>query len=388
MEAQSRSSVWATGFAMFSMFFGAGNVVFPLAVGQIAQNQTPIAILGLMISAIGVPFLGLISMTLFNGNYHLFFKRIGKVPGYLVSLFILCLIGPFGAMPRLLTLSHSTFDLAIPGVPLWLFSVIACVVVYLMTFKKNRILDVLGYVLTPLLLVTLVIIIVKGIYGAEPAPLSNMTSGTAFLFGLQTGYETMDLLGAFYFSTVILACLESSEISHGHTKNFRNVIFMTLKSSIIGASLLALVYFGFCFVASFNSASLEGLSRDQFLGAIAIHTLGAYAGIVAIGAVSLACLTTAIALAAVFSEFLHQDIFREKISFSNSLVVTLALTFAVSTLGFTGIAAFLAPILVVCYPALIVLSILNIGHKMFHFNSVKAPVAVTFIISLLLYVNS
>jgi len=99
MEVKSRTTVWATGFAMFSMFFGAGNVVFPLELGLGAQSQNIWAIAGLLITAVGVPFIGLISMTLFNGNYHHFFERIGKVPGFIVAALIMGLIGPFGALP-------------------------------------------------------------------------------------------------------------------------------------------------------------------------------------------------------------------------------------------------------------------------------------------------
>src|SRR3984957_3942591 len=100
MAQATKSATIATGLAMFSMFFGAGNVVFPLALGKIAQDQNVFAILGMLITAVGVPFLGLVAMTLFNGNYIHFFERLGKVPGFLVVTAMLGLIGPFGAIPR------------------------------------------------------------------------------------------------------------------------------------------------------------------------------------------------------------------------------------------------------------------------------------------------
>ncbi len=382
MEIKKKSAVLATGFAMFSMFFGAGNVVFPLAIGLETGNLNFFAICGLLISAVGIPLLGLISATLFNGNYKHYFERIGKVPGFLVALFIMGLIGPFGAMPRLITVAHSTFAYYWEGIPFVLFSLISCAIVFVLTFKKNKIVDILGYYLTPLLLFALVVIIVIGFVWATPPEQSALTASAAFMEGLQTGYSTMDLLATFFFSSVVLSCLESTEIEKGHTRDFRNVIFTTLKASVIGMGLLALIYIGFSFVASFNSAGLEGLGRDQLLGAISVQMLGPYAGIIAILAVSMACLTTAIALAAVFAEFLHNDITLGKLPYIPSLIITLFVSFLVSTLRFSGIAAFLEPILIICYPALIVLAILNIGHKMFHFNVVKTPVAITFLISL------
>src|ERR1700730_16757905 len=108
MSQTNKSNTLATGLAMFSMFFGAGNIVFPLALGQIAQDKNFYAILGMLITAVGVPFLGLIAMTLFDGDYKRFFGRIGKVPGFIVAACIMGLIGPFGAIPRCIALSYST----------------------------------------------------------------------------------------------------------------------------------------------------------------------------------------------------------------------------------------------------------------------------------------
>src|SRR5688572_6620310 len=122
MQNSARSNTIATGLAMFSMFFGAGNVVFPLAIGQYAQDKNIFAIIGLLITAVGVPFLGLISMTLFDGDYRRFFARMGKIPGFLSALVIMGLIGPFGALPRCIALSYSTVSTYIPGVSLSLFS--------------------------------------------------------------------------------------------------------------------------------------------------------------------------------------------------------------------------------------------------------------------------
>src|SRR5665647_1655937 len=100
MPQANKSPIIATGLAMFSMFFGAGNVVFPLALGQIAQDKNFFAILGMLVTAVGVPFAGLIAMTLFNGDYRKFFARMGAVPGFIVVAIIMGLIGPFGAIPR------------------------------------------------------------------------------------------------------------------------------------------------------------------------------------------------------------------------------------------------------------------------------------------------
>jgi len=383
MQQANKSATIATGLAMFSMFFGAGNVVFPLALGQMAQDQNFYAILGMLVTAVGVPFAGLIAMTLFHGDYEAFFARIGKIPGFILVIVIMGLIGPFGAIPRCVALSYSTAKAFMPGVSLPLFSGISCVLIWLFTIKRNSIIDTLGLILTPLLLGSLAIIIVKGLFAFGEAPVATHDSWEIFLKGLIDGYQTMDLLGAFFFSSVIIIGLNAGAPSDAPID--RSLIGTALKASCIGASLLALTYIGFSYIASFHSLALENVSSDELISMISVQVLGSNAAIIACIAVSLACLTTAIALVAVFAEFLHKDITVDKIGYGSSLLLTLVITFFVSTLNFNGIAAFLGPVLQICYPALIVLCIVNILYKLYQFKPVKIPVLVTFLISIAAY---
>jgi LIVCS family branched-chain amino acid:cation transporter len=363
---------------MFSMFFGAGNIVFPLLVGLTAREFNSYATIGLMISAILVPFLGLISMTVFDGDYRRFFSRIGVVPGMLLAALILALIGPFGAIPRCISLSFATAQLFVPSLSLWGFSLVSCIIVFLFTYRRSKLLDLLGFVLTPLLLLSLVLIVVLGfVHAPQEVAEGTLTPQEAFFEGLINGYQTMDLLGAFFFSSVVLVCLQR-ELDPEGNRPYHQLVVLALKASLIGAGLLGLFYAGFSFVAAYNADTLADLPPQAVLGSLALQTLGPYAGIVACTAVALACLTTAIALSAVFAQFLYQDVFRETINYPTGLVITLVVSFVVSTFEFTGIAAALAPILRVFYPGLIVLSIVNLMHQLTGFSYVKTPVYLTF----------
>jgi LIVCS family branched-chain amino acid:cation transporter len=379
-----KSNTFSTGLAIFSMFFGAGNLVFPLAAGQYAQDQNFYSILGLLITAVGVPFLGLLSMTLFDGNYQAFFARMGKIPGFLACLFIMLLIGPLGAMPRVITFAHSTIGMFIPEISLPVFSIIACVLVFILTYKQSRILDILGYFLTPVLLCSLAVLIIKALFSEPDLIEAEETPMATFLHGMYEGYYTMDLMGAFFFSSVAILCLKK-ELHPTDQKDFKKLIKMTIKAGCIGASLLALVYVGFSYVAAYNSDFLSTIPKEQMLGALAMKIMGPNAGVVAILAVALACLTTAIALAAVFAEFIHEDISRFKLSYATSLVITLIITFLISTLHFDGIMSYLQPTLIICYPALIMLSFVSLLYKLYGFKYVKTPVAAALIVSLLCY---
>lgn len=368
--ARSRSTIWSTGLAMFSMFFGAGNIVFPLALGQFTQDKNFYGISGLILTAVCVPLLGLMAMMLYDGNYSSFFRRIGKVPGFLVTLLILGLIGPFGGIPRCITISHSTIEAfhfeMLSWVNLPLFSGISCVLIFLFTFRPGKVLALLGYVLTPVLLLSLALIVAKGLWIMPSAHSSAHTPWQTFSQGMLSGYNTMDLLAAFFFSSVVLLCLQKNG-----TGEKKSMLSTAVAGSLIAAVLLSLVYIAFSFLAAGYSSSLHGIAHDQLLGTLAYQLLGPQAGLIASVAVCFACFTTEIALTAVFAEFLHRTLLKEKISYGMALGITLLLSFFVSTLHFEGISAFLVPVLQFCYPALIVLTVLNILHKLYDFKPVK-----------------
>ena len=385
MRLLQKSTIITTGLAMFSMFFGAGNVVFPLALGQFAQDKNFFAILGMLITAVGVPMLGLVATTLFNGDYKQFFDRIGKIPGFLTATVIMGLLGPFGAIPRCVALSYSTMQMYLPGISLPMFSFLACLVIWLFTYNRSKIIDILGFYLTPLLLISLGIMIVKGFMNAQQPAAAAYERMEIFLKGLREGYQTMDLLAAFFFSSVVIECLKQASDDPHEPKDYKNLVSVTLKASCIGALLLSIVYIGFSYIASFYSTALKGISSDTLISVIAVEILGPQAAFIASIIVALACLTTAIALAVVFAEFIHKDISMQRVSYERALVGTLIITFFISTLNFTGIVKFLAPILEIVYPALIAISLLNIMYKLFNFEPIKLPVLLVFMGSLILY---
>ncbi|MDP1836024.1 MAG: branched-chain amino acid transport system II carrier protein [Chlamydiales bacterium] len=353
-----------TGFATFSMFFGAGNILFPLSLGQATQDMGPIAIIGLLLSAVAIPISGLVAMTWYDGDYQRFFARLGNIPGMLTALVIMLLLGPLGSTPRCVALSFSTLKVSLPALSSFWFSLAACVIIYLCTVKRRRLMDMLGFILTPWLLFTLAIIIFAGIWGAPPTGVSEMSAGAAFSLGLTEGYYTMDLLAAFFFSSVIVRGVRRDL----ETASPELVRRRTLQAGFIGAGLLALVYVSFCFVAAHHTSHIEGLSDDRLLGALTLHLLGPYAGIIASSTVSLACLTTAIALTSVFADFLSRYVLQNKISYHTALLASLIVTFFVANVELGAIMAFLKPILEVLYPILIVLTA---------YSLVKRPVNIT-----------
>jgi len=355
MNTFKKRDYLAVGLAIFSMFFGAGNIIFPLALGRIALDKTPWGLSGLLLTAVAMPFMGLLAMFRYKGQIRLFFGRLGKIPGLLIATLIISLLGPFGAAPRCIALAHSTLSLSFSDIPLVLFSLSACVLIFLFSYRENRLLKLFGYVLSPLKITLLILVIIKGFIEVPEATLvsANLSKFSHFWSGLTEGYNTMDLLAAFFFAPLVISSLGSSE----KDQNLNRFVFI---ASGIGASLLALVYTGFCYLAYRYASQLVDISNDKLLGAIAIKILGPYAGLIVSLTVTFACLTTAIALVVAFASFIQKEILREKVNYVPILMISLILTFAITILEFQGIAYFLNPILEICYPVLILLTFYNL----------------------------
>ncbi len=386
LEKTPPSSLFTTGLALFSMFFGAGNLIFPLLIGKVVGENVWFAIAGLGLTAVIVPFLGLATMVLFKGDHKRFFERLGKIPGMLLLLLLQLILGPFGVIPRLVTLMHAMakpylFDMSLP-----IFSILAAILIFVCSFKKEKLIGFLGMVLTPVLLLSLAALVFFGLFNGSsftPAPLSAKDS---FFEGLVGGYHTMDLIAAFLFATIVLPHFQKNE---GPLQAKSSMLKKMFLSSLIAASLLFFTYLGLALISAYHGWSLDpSFPPQQLLSAIAMKLLGPLGGCLAAVAVITACLTTAMTLAAIFSDYLRKSICKEKISPMASLSITLAATTLFANLGFGGIAAFLGPILQIVYPGLILLTILNFLHSVYGYRMVKFPVFATFAVSAAIYLFS
>lgn len=373
-----RLEALTVGLAMFSMFFGAGNVIFPLAVGQFAGDKNLFAMSGLILTAAVMPIAGVIAMILFDGNIRQFFGRIGKTPGFLLAIATITLLGPLGSTPRCIALSFTTLKTFLPGISPVIFSACACGIIFLFTFRKTHLLTLLGWVLTPVLLGSLITIIIMGWITPSEIQTVDETKLKLFFHGLKEGYNTMDLLAAFFFSSTILNILRKKKTGDAY-------LSLAGRASVVGAILLSLIYIGFSTLASFHGGDLQAAGKDELLALITMKIAGPYAGLLICLTVALACLTTAVALITAFCDYFQKEVFKEKISYRTTLVLALFVTFFVATFEFSGISAFLSPILQICYPGLIVLTFLNIAYRFRDFKPIKTPVFLAFAMGLGLY---
>lgn len=374
-KPKRRVGVIFTGMALFSMFFGAGNLIFPLIVGRSAGTETPSALFGLAISAVAFPFLGLIAMMMYRGDIRSFLGRLGKGPAFALLFLLQIAQGPMGSLPRLVTLMHASLKAYFPNFTLLFFSVLICAVIFLLTYRPQRIVALLGVVLTPLFILSLAILFGVGAINAPEANVVAESSSHFFFEGLTGGYQTMDLIAALLFATVIMP-----HLSHDTDALSREEADWVIKkrmkgASMIAAGLLMITYVGLCWISSHYSWTLDGaVAPEDLLGAIAEKILGPWGLFISAAAIFLACLTTAISLAAVFSDYLQKDLLKGRVSPNGSLAITLGVTAAMANLGFSGIVKLMSPLLEILYPGLIALCIVNIAYSLYRVKTVKAPV--------------
>lgn len=358
MNQSKKFSYIIVGFALFSMFFGSGNLIFPLFMGQIAQDHWIVATIGFILTAVILPFLGTFTMVYYRGNYAKFFSCLGSFWSFFLICILLAVWIPLGCSPRCITLAYSSLEKHFTMMPLWMFSIAYCLLTGWIVAKRSKMLDILGGILTPLLLLCILLIVVFGLKSASDIEPSAFTSNQIFLRGMIEGYNTMDLIASFFFTASIIGTLKTNG---SEEKSLQTM----LKSGIVGVLLLGLVYIGLILTAAYHAPHLQDISKGHLLVHVANRTLGSEWGVISAIAVVLACFTTSVALVSVYVDFLKEQILKGKYLQAKAMGITLGITFFMSILGLEGISFVTEPILQVCYPILIALMVWNGARHLF-----------------------
>lgn len=385
------SDIFTTGLAIFSMLFGAGNLIYPLLIGMTSGPLTWVGMIGFLLTATFLPLLGLIAMILFDGDYKAFFHRLGTMPGSFLIAACMIIIGPGLAIPRIVTLSHIMIAPFIPIALLqqsnmlasFIFAILFLGVTFLATYKESKIIDVLGKIISPVLLLCLVIIIGKGLINADTIVPASDTAYNIFMTNIIRGYETLDLLGAIFFASIIISLLKSKSFMHHTVHELATVGF---KAGFIGIFLLCLVYIGMSVISMYHSHGMHHLGAGALFRDLSFSLLGTDGTIVISLAVLMACLSTAIALVVVFAEYVQHTIFNKAITYVTALSISIASCIPLSICGLDYVLALTGgPIVYIGYPVIIALTLCNIAYKWFHFTWVKLPVAATFVLACISY---
>lgn len=371
------------GFALFSMFFGAGNLIFPPFIGMTSGSNWLISFLGFVLADVGIILLSIYAVAK-AGSFQNVVGKVGRKFGiYLEVVMMLCL-GPILVIPRT---GATTFEMSI--VPLTnsinsvVFSILFFGLTFILTVRPTKVMDIIGKFLTPILLLALAILITKGIL-SPLGELSNNTSHNLFVTGLTQGYQTMDALGIGGVTALIM----TSFISKGYTDKKEN-ISMALKSAFIAGFGLVIVYGGLAYLGATVSTMYDGSISQTTLLVNITHSLLGKSGIILLGIiVAFACLTTAIGLTSVTAKY-FEDLTNKKLKYSHLVAFICIFSAIASNLGVDKIIAIAAPILTIIYPVSILLVIMSTFNGFFIKSSVfKCSAYVTLLISLLNVLDS
>ena len=355
MKKIINSTILTISIAIFSMFFGAGNVVFPLQIGIEHQGQCIWAFLGLLSTAIGGPLLGLLAATLLQGNCKRFFFSGGKPLGIMLMTTTLAM-GPLIVLPRCLTVSYGALNSIFPT-SLLVFAIIFSIVSLICCWKHRYVLPILGKVLSPLLLACLITIIYMCLSNGSPINPGASATFEAFTSGFLTGYYTMDLIASIFFSASIWALVN-------YTSDKKTTFRVVLTSGILGCIFLAVIYLGLTLSAACFRDQLINIAPENLLSHLALLALGPKLSILSNIAVGIACLTTVISFTMAISDIMCKDLFNHKISYHTTIVLNLIITCVMAQCGFSGLMVILHPMISVCYPIMILLVLKTISENL------------------------
>lgn len=347
-----RPSIFILGFSIFAMFFGSGNLVFPLQIGTKCLNQWLVGFIGLLISGVLIPFAGVFVIKRYQGSYEAFFKELGMGAHIIIPLILLSLLGAFGVVPRCITVAFGGFHVLNQTIPLWAFGFLFCLLCFLIGQKNTQMMHVIGRFMTPLKIITLGLIILVG-FSKAPS-LSSYSFKNPLEFGLIQGYQTMDLIAGFFFSSLIFRYVEQ-ECPLNIPQ--RTIFWISAQASFIGAFVIALTYGGLVYLGAAYKNLLTNVQPTEMLPMVSMALLGEYSTLVIALAMGFSCLATATALNNLYATFLHQHLKLKKEHFIYILGLTTFISFLMSLLNFQGIAAFLVPILKLIYPGLILFTL-------------------------------
>ena len=349
--------VLLTGFALFAMLFGAGNLIFPPMLGYETNSSWVPTMLAFTITGVGFPFLGILSVSIVGNGIKDFANRVSPTFSKIFAIISILAIGPMLAIPRTgATAYEITFLYNGMESPIYKYIYLICYfgIVILFSLRANKVIERVGKILTPILLILLFLIIIKGIFFANLSVKPDIYPH-AFKRGFLEGYQTMDTIASIAYAGIIL-----NAIKNGRSLSHKQEFSFLIKAGLVAILSLALIYGGFALVGAKMHSVLVTKDKIELLVKTTSYLLGGYGNLILAICVAGACLTTAIGLVATVGEFFSSI---TSFKYENIVIFTVIISFLLSILGVESIIRISVPILIFIYPVMISLIILNLFGK-------------------------
>ena len=354
---------------LFGLFFGAGNLIFPASMGQLAGSNLWWASAGFLITGVGLPLLGVAALGISREEGLLeLSSRVGKGYGLFFTCLLYLTIGPFFAIPRCATVSYTVgIQQLLPqggAAALAVFSLLFFGAVLFFSLRPGEILTWVGKVLTPLFLCFLAVLVLR----ALSAPMASVADippagsyrDAAFSTGLLEGYNTMDALASLAFGIIVVNAIRSLGVREPGA-----VARDTVRAGVFSSLLMAVIYLLVTVVGAQSRGQLEiSANGGEALAQIAGHYFGSAGAVILAATVTIACLKTAVGLVTSCSETFVK-IFPGGPSYRVWAVTFSLVSFLIANLGLNTILTYSTPVLMFLYPLSIVLILLTLGDRLF-----------------------
>lgn len=353
------SGLLATALTLFSMFFGAGNLIFPPLLGAQAGTNFSPAILGFLIGGVLLPVASIVAIAVSGTDARDLASRAGARFGLIFSVLCYLSIGAFYGLPRTGAVSFSTAIQPLTG---WssggasvAFNAVFFAVALALAYNPRQVVNRLGKALTPVLLILLVLLVSRSVggnstgSGAEQAADAVATGAYAshpLSAGLLEGYMTMDSVAALAFGIIVVSSLKYRGIREG-----RPVVYGAAIAAAIAGALLAFIYLGLGLIGRTIPNSASYTDGATLLSDAAGYALGRPGQVIFGLIVVLACLTTAIGLLAASGQFFHRLV--PRVSYHVWVLIFAAVSFGVASLGLRTVLHLAAPLISFLYPVAI-----------------------------------
>ncbi len=351
------------GFMLFSMFFGAGNLIFPSFLGAESGTNFWLSMSGFILTGVGLPVAVILAVSLVKGGVQTIGNRVHPVFSTVFMIVIYLSIGPFLAIPRN---ANVAFDMGIKpflssghsSLSLFLFTFIFFTLVYIVALNPSKIETYMGRWITPVLLLSIIGLCTVGFVKLNQPfqePAKAYQSGS-FFKGFIGGYSTMDALGAMAFGIVILTAIQNRGV-----KESKKLTRYSFKAGLIAGLLLSAVYISLGFMGGKMAAHGSFEDGTGLLTAASTLLLGT-SGKALLGLIfTLACFTTVVGLTAACGHYFSKLI--PKTGYKTIVFAVTLVGFTLSNLGLAQILKVSVPFLVSAYPITIVLITLTFFHR-------------------------
>ena len=350
------------GFAIFSMYFGAGNIIFPPYLGLTSSSDWQISFFAYFLADIVFATIAMFALLKVGGHIEYLTHKIGTIAGILLTSSIILSIGPLIALPRT---GATTYEMLV--VPFFgdnlTNSIITSIIYYglilIFTLKPTTMIEILGKFLTPTLFIGLIIVIIKGIITPFGDISSVQSSKNVILEGMLAGYQTLDVLAALAFGIIIIKAVSDKGEYESPILRYKLIGY----ASIVAAIFIFIIYFGLTYLGATTSTTYTvDIARASLLNNIIFHLFGSAGNLLLGIIVFLACFTTGSALTSLTAEYFSK-LSHRRISYTTLIFVVTIFSIIITNIGLEFIISFASPILAVVYPGAIVLVILIFFEK-------------------------